>query len=80
MLKKAGIVAAAATAGVLAISPMAFAFSLISIDDNAVQIPVQACNNNVINNVGLGILGKGNANGGNNKGKCKQSTSSKHGK
>ena len=76
MLKKAGIVVASATAGLLAVSPLAFAQGgLISIDDNAVQIPVQACNNNIINNIGLGILGKGKARGGNNKGKCKQHTS-----
>jgi hypothetical protein len=76
VLKKAGIVVASATAGLLAVSPLAFAQGgLISIDDNAVQIPVQACNNNIVNNIGLGILGRGTAKGGNAKGKCKQSTS-----
>ena len=79
MLKKAGIVVASATAGLLAVSPLAFA-DIINIDDNAVQIPVQACNNNIVNNIGLGILGRGSANGGNAKGKCSQKTSasSKH--
>jgi hypothetical protein len=76
VLKKAGIVVATATAGLLAVSPLAFAGGLISIDDNAVQIPVQACNNNIINNIGLGILGSGRAKGGDNKGKCRQRTSS----
>lgn len=76
MLKKAGIVVASATAGLLAVSPLAFAQGgLINIDDNAVQIPVQACNNNIINNIGLGILGRGSAKGGNAKGKCDQKTS-----
>ena len=75
MLKKAGIVVASATAGLLAVSPLAFADGLINIDDNAVQIPVQACNNNIINNIGLGVLGRGSAKGGNAKGKCDQKTS-----
>jgi hypothetical protein len=79
VLKKAGIVVASATAGLLAISPLAFADGFINIDDNAVQIPVQACNNNVINNIGLGILGSGRAKGGNNKGKCHQHTSASTG-
>jgi hypothetical protein len=79
VLKKAGIVVASATAGLLAVSPLAFADGLVNIDDNAVQIPVQACNNNVINNIGLGILGRGSAKGGNNKGKCKQDTSARSG-
>ena len=78
MLKKAGIVVASATAGLLAVSPLAFAHGLIEIDDNAVQIPIQACNNNVINNIGLGVLGRGSAKGGNNKGKCHQKTSAKN--
>jgi len=37
---------------------------LISISGNTVQVPVQACNNNILNNIGLGILGRGSANGG----------------
>ena len=43
---------------------------------NAIQVPIQACNNNVGNNNGIGILGHGKAKGGNNKGDCKQKTSS----
>ena len=103
MLKKAGIVLAAATAGVLALSPLAFAGDyngdhhhhssdngddddnggdsdngaacyqknkakddadgihaqggLINIQDVAVQVPIQACNNSIIEGV-LGILAK----------------------
>ena len=35
---------------------------LLNISGNAVQVPVQACNNNILNNIGLGILGSGRAN------------------
>ena len=77
MLKKAGIVVASATAGLLAVSPLAFADGLISIDDNAVQIPVQACNNNVINNVVVGILAKNQKAKSSNKGSCHQKTSAR---
>jgi hypothetical protein len=37
---------------------------LINISGNTVQVPVQACNNNVLNNIGFGLLGRGSANGG----------------
>ena len=63
MLKKAGIVVAAATAGLLAVSPLAFAtgsndnsenhtqggglVSLVNVQDVTAQVPIQACNNNV---------------------------------
>ena len=104
MLKKAGIVGAAAAAGLLAVSPLAFAGDyggssnnhhhhhhhgghesehnnhennetscyqknsatdkregrhggLVNVSDIAVQVPVQACNNSVIEGV-LGILAK----------------------
>lgn len=93
MLKKAGIVVAAATAGLLAVSPLAFAGDyngddddnggrhhhsksadceqdnsasndgdneqkgLVNIDDTTVQVPVQACGNDVLSGV-LGILAK----------------------
>jgi hypothetical protein len=76
VLKKAGIVVASATAGLLAVSPLAFADGLISIDDNTVQIPVQACNNNVINNVVVGILAKNQKARSSNKGSCHQKNSS----
>ena len=35
---------------------------LINISGNNVQVPVQACNNNILSNLGLGILGSGRAN------------------
>jgi hypothetical protein len=38
----------------------------INVSRNAVQVPIQACNNNVLNNIGVGILGRGRADGGNN--------------
>ncbi len=76
MLKKAGIVVAAAAAGLLAVSPLAFAgdkghdvkgydghdggdtavnsvdddstnVGLVNVADNEVNVPIQACNNNV---------------------------------
>jgi hypothetical protein len=106
VLKKAGIVLAAATAGVLALSPLAFAGDydgdsghhghhhsdsddndndnsgaschqdnswkdkahgihgqggLVNIQDTTVQVPIQACNNSVIEGV-LGILAKNQKN------------------
>lgn len=81
MLKKAGIVVAAAAAGLLAVSPLAFAgdkgddhghhgsdgdntvnsvnddsenIGLVNVADNEVNVPVQACNNDVPVNV-LGV-------------------------
>ena len=79
MLKKAGIVVAAAAAGLLAVSPLAFAgdkgddwghhdgdhavnsvsddsetVGLVNVTDNEVNVPVQACNNDVPVNV-LGV-------------------------
>jgi hypothetical protein len=39
---------------------------LINVSRNAVQVPIQACNNNILNNIGVGVLGRGRANGGNN--------------
>ncbi|GAA1394950.1 hypothetical protein GCM10009613_43890 [Pseudonocardia kongjuensis] len=65
MLKKAGIVVAASAASLLAISPMAFAGHGDEIDKGAdglvaagngnnLDVPIQACNNNVPVNV-LGV-------------------------
>ena len=66
MLKKAGIAVAASAAALLALSPLAFASDHGSVIDkggqgavnvvngNNVQVPVQACNNNVPVNV-LGV-------------------------
>ena len=52
---------------------------LANVCNNSVQVPIQACGNNVANNIGLGLLGgKGSAKGGNNNRKCRQHTSSKH--
>ncbi len=104
MLKKAGIVVATAAAGLLAVSPLAFAGDysgdnnhnggghhkrhsdnrgvscnqdnsakhrggrsggLISVSGNTVQVPVQACGNNVITGV-LGIFAKNLRNENNN--------------
>lgn len=50
----------------------------INVCGNSVQVPVQACGNNIGNNIGIGILGRGSAKGGNNNSKCSQKTSSKH--
>jgi len=79
VLKKAGIVVAAATAGVLAVSPMAFAHShhrhgseqrgLINLQNTNVSVPVQACNNSVIEGV-VGILAKDQRNKDSHKGRC----------
>lgn len=41
---------------------------------NAIQTPIQACGNNVGNNIGVGAFGHGKAKGGNNKSSCKQKT------
>lgn len=66
MLKKAGIVVAASAASLLALSPLAFASDAGNIIDkdsegivsglsgNNLDVPVQACNNNVPVNV-LGV-------------------------
>ncbi|ODT97189.1 MAG: hypothetical protein ABS81_30250 [Pseudonocardia sp. SCN 72-86] len=67
MLKKVGIVAATATAGMLALAPLAFAHGgdqvnsnkelhqgLVNVSDNNVNVPVTACGNDVPVN-GLGV-------------------------
>ncbi|WP_084215986.1 hypothetical protein [Pseudonocardia spinosispora] len=84
MLKKAGIVVAAAAAGLLAVSPLAFAHDhdsdgnsqkgLVNLQNTNVQVPVQACNNSVLEGV-VGILAKGQENKDSHKGKCKQDNS-----
>jgi hypothetical protein len=82
VLKKAGIVVATATAGLLAVSPMAFAHShhrdndgnrqhgLINLQNTNVSVPVQLCNNSVLEGV-VGILAKDQRNKDSHKGKCK---------
>ncbi|MGQ0481400.1 MAG: hypothetical protein ACT4O0_10300 [Pseudonocardia sp.] len=77
MLKKAGIVVAAATAGLLAVSPMAFASGLISIDDNAVQVPVQACGNDIVAGV-VGVLAKDLENNSDDETDCDQENSAEN--
>jgi hypothetical protein len=87
VLKKAGIVVAAAAAGLLAVSPLAFAddghgilngahgqVGLVNVQDSAVQVPIQACNNSVIEGA-LGILAKGQKNSDSHDGDCKQKNS-----
>jgi hypothetical protein len=85
VLKKAGIVVAAATAGVLAVSPLAFAHGhhghdrdrdgnnqrgLINLQNTNVSVPVQLCNNSVLEGV-VGILAKDQRNKDSHKGKCR---------
>ena len=71
VLKKAGIVVAAAAAALLAVSPLAFAGGsdhgpsshsntngntsegLVNVADNNVNVPVQACNNDVPTQIGF---------------------------
>lgn len=77
MLKKAGIVVAAATAGLLAVSPLAFAHedegntNIVPIQGNTLQINPQICGNQVASGLGVGVIGKavGKAD---NDSKCKQ--------
>jgi hypothetical protein len=83
VLKKAGIVVAAAAAGLLAVSPLAFAdghgildgahgqVGLVNVQDSAVQVPIQACNNSVIEGV-LGVLAKNQKNSDSHDGECHQ--------
>ncbi|WP_214402311.1 hypothetical protein [Pseudonocardia lacus] len=66
MFKKAGLVVAAATVGLLAVSPLAFAnsqpappevenhgnASLLNLSDNDLVAPIEACNNDVPVNAG----------------------------
>lgn len=74
MLKKAGIVVATAAAGLLAVSPLAFANGLIDVSDIGVQVPVQLCNNSVVEGV-LGVLAKDQKNDDSHDGHCKQKNS-----
>ena len=83
MLKKAGIVVAASAAGLLAVSPLAFAddldgahgqLGLVNVQDSAAQVPIQACNNSAIEGV-LGVLAKHQENKDSHDGECKQKNS-----
>jgi hypothetical protein len=85
MLTKAAV--ATAVAAALCVPAMAPAvgnvaysvpMGLINIDNNDVQIPVQACNNNILNNVVIGVLSKNQKAKSSNKGDCKQKNKSNH--
>lgn len=82
MLKKAGIVVAAATAGVLAMSPTAFAHDhghdhdhgnrqhgVVNAQNNNVSAPVQACNNSV-GEGNVGVASKHQRNKDSHRGGC----------
>ncbi|MDQ2708193.1 MAG: hypothetical protein M3Z25_11395 [Actinomycetota bacterium] len=67
MLKKAGIVVVAATAGMLAVSPMALAkdrhhddggINILNIEKNTLQVNPQICNNNILDNIVVAVLGR----------------------
>ncbi|WP_037068951.1 hypothetical protein [Pseudonocardia acaciae] len=82
MLKKAGIVVAAAAAGLLAVSPLAFAdteqHGLVNVNDTTVQVPIQACGNHIgIVDGAFGILGSAK-NKQVNSGDCSQDNSSEN--
>jgi hypothetical protein len=77
VLKKAGIIVAASAVSLLAVGGgVAFADGadqhggLINVQNTNVQVPVQACNNSVLEGA-LGILGKAK-NKDKHDGKCKQ--------
>jgi hypothetical protein len=46
----------------------------VNVQDSAVQVPIQACNNSVIEGA-LGILAKGQKNSDSHDGDCKQKNS-----
>jgi hypothetical protein len=87
---KAGIVVATAAAGILAVSPLAFASEghhhhhdsdradvqagLVNLQHIGVQVPVQLCNNSILEGA-LGILSSGQHNSDSHDGKCKQRNS-----
>lgn len=78
MLKKAGIVAVAATAGMLAVSPLAFAHdddggntNIVPIQGNTLQVNPQICGNQLVSGAGVAILGKATGKA-DNESKCKQ--------
>ena len=85
MLKKAGIAAGIAAAGLIALTPLAFADDSShiqiggqNVQDSAVQVPVQACNNSVDEGV-VGYLAKHQENKDSHDGKCKQKNSATDG-
>jgi hypothetical protein len=89
MLKKAGVVVATAATGLLAVSPFAFAHdsdhhhnggrgdgggSLVNLSDIGVQVPVQLCNNSILEGV-LGILSSHQSSHDSHDGDCHQRNS-----
>lgn len=94
MLKKTGIVVAASAAGLLAMSPLAFASDghhhghhdrsgntqsgLINLQNTNAQIPVQLCNNSVLEGA-LGVLASHQKNSDSHKGHCRQHNSADNG-
>ncbi len=82
MLKKAGIVVAATAAGLLAVSPLAFADTEqdghVNVNGTTVQAPAQACSNHVgVVDGAFGIGGKAE-NKQVNSGDCEQNNSSEN--
>ena len=93
MLKMAGIVVAAATAGLLATTPMAFAsdhghgghghggnnrqHGVVNLQNTNAQVPIQACNNSVAEG-NVGVIAKGQRNKDSHKGKCSQHNSARN--
>lgn len=77
MLKKAGIVVVAATAGLLAVSPLAFAggdegnTNIVPIQGNTLQVNPQICGNQLASGLGVGVIGKATGKA-DNESKCKQ--------
>jgi hypothetical protein len=51
---------------------------LINVSCNTAQVPVQACNNNLLSNINLGLGSKNQSSSSKNKGNCSQKNSSKH--
>lgn len=78
----------ASVANVAYVSPASFAdlafpmrkkcrsAGLVNVSCNTVQVPIQACNNNVLSNINIGILSKNQSSKSKNSGDCKQKNSS----
>jgi hypothetical protein len=87
VLKKAGVVVAVVAAGMLSVSPLAFAteghhhdednvqHGLINVSDTTIQVPVQLCGNDVASGV-LGILASDLSNKSNDDVDCEQENKS----
>lgn len=79
MLKKAGIVVVAATAGLLAVSPLAFAddgnTNIVPIQGNTLQVNPQVCGNQVASGLGVGLIIAKATGKAENESKCKQDNS-----